>query len=84
MSKSTNSFGLSKENAELFAKVQLVIGNMSEREIANNPEKIYEACNKSNKFSISELEILSSVYKEKKSESLIELIVKFLKKMFKQ
>ena len=66
MSKSTNSFGLSKENAELFEKVQLVIGNLSEREI-----------------SVSELEILSSVYKEQKSESLIELIIKILKKLFK-
>ena len=50
MSKSTNSFGLSKENAELFEKVQLVIGNMSEREIANNPEKIYDACKKLQRF----------------------------------
>ena len=83
MSKSTNSFGLSKENAELFEKVQFVIGNMSEREIANNPEKIYGACKKSNKFSVSELEILSSVYKEKKTESLIEMIIKILKKLFK-
>lgn len=83
MSKSTNSFGLSKENAELFEKVQFVIGNMSEREIANNPEKIYGACKKSNKFSVSELEILSSVFKEKKTESLIEMIVKILKKLFK-
>ena len=56
---------------------------MSEREIANNPEKIYDACKKSNKFSVSELEILSSVYKEQKSESLIELIIKILKKLFK-
>ena len=53
MSKSTKSFGLSKENAELFEKVQLVICDMSEREIANNPGKIYEACKRSNKFSIS-------------------------------
>lgn len=83
MSKSTNSFGLSKENAELFEKVQFVIGNMSEREIANNPEKIYGACKKSNKFSVSELEILSSVFKEKKTESLIEMIIKILKKLFK-
>ena len=84
MSKSTKSFGLSKENAELFEKVQLVICDMSEREIANNPGKIYEACKRSNKFSISELEMLSSVYNKKKtSEFLIKLIIKSLKKLFK-
>lgn len=78
-----NSFGLSKENVELFQKVQLVVGNMSEREIANNPERIYEACKRSSRFSVSELEILSSVYKKEPAESLFELIKKLLKKIFK-
>lgn len=84
MSESMNSLGLSKANAELFHKVQIVIGDMPENEVANDPERIYEACKLSNNFTDSELEILAKVYKKQPKITLLGMIKQIMDKIFKK
>lgn len=59
------TIGITKEQEELFLMVKKAIGNDSdlERNLENDPIKIYFACEQSGLFSESELLFLKQIFK---------------------
>ena len=81
--KDLKSIGISEEHAELFTKVKMVLDKMEGEDYLNDPDQIYEACQKSGKFTNSELKILSSTYSTSPTQKLINTIVQAIKQFIK-
>ena len=74
------SIGVTKKQEELFLKVKKSVGNYPglERDLDENPEKIYLACKQSDCFSDSELDFLEETFKTPTRKKLIQRIKEYI------
>lgn len=74
------SIGITKQQEELFLKVKKAVGNDPglERDLDDNPEKIYLTCKHSGYFSESELDFLEETFKTPIRKKLIQRIKEYI------
>ena len=74
------SIGITKQQEELFLKVKVAVGNYPglERDLDDNPEKIYLACKQCDCFSESELAFLEETFKTSTRKKLIQRIKEYI------
>ena len=72
------SIGITKKQEELFLKVKKAVGNYPglERDLEDDPDKIYLACKRSGCFTESELDFLRQTFRTP-TKSLLQRIKEF-------
>lgn len=73
------SIGITQKQEELFLKVKKAVGNYPslERDLEDDPDKIYLACKRSGCFTESELVFLRQTFKSP-TKSLLQRIKEYL------
>lgn len=74
------SIGITKKQEELFLKVKKAVGNYPglERDLEDDPDKIYLACKRSGRFTESELEFLEKTFRTSPAKRLLQKIKEIL------
>lgn len=74
------SIGITKQQEELFLKVKKAVGNYPglERDLDNDPDKIYLACKRSGYFTESELDFLEETFKTSIRKKFIQRIKEYI------
>lgn len=74
------SIGVTKQQEELFLKVKKALGNYPglERDLEDNPDRIYLACKQSGSFTELELDFLEKTFKTPRRKKFIEKIKEYL------
>lgn len=70
------SIGITTQEEELFLKVKKAVGNYPglERDLEDDPDRIYLACKRSGCFTESELDFLGETFKTPLRKKLIQRI----------
>lgn len=74
------SIGITKKQEELFLKVKKAVGNYPglERDLEDDPDRIYLACKRSGRFTESELDFLEETFKTPIRKKLIQRIREYI------
>lgn len=74
------SLGITKKQEELFLRVKEAVGNYPglKRDLEDDPDRIYLACKRSGRFTMSELDFLEETFKTPLRKNLIKRIKEYI------